>query len=508
MRFLALSFAVTKRMLRDPFTLFFAIIFPAFFVLIFSLAFGKSGPLKNQRIDLAVINRDEGLAVNLGEGPDTLRLGRVLVDVLRSASYSEATGGQGVESDSVTLSAASGALAGADSLAPTRAMPKDPIFGIADTVDEKRAVERVVSGDLDAVLIIPAGFTRAAMAEAMGDAMGKIFVGAMDSFSGRAGGVFPRKPTTADIQRMIDDISERMEGSAKRSEVSLDSFSMPSGRAEPVTLSLAGDPSRLGFSLASGILRNVLDEFLKKVAERTLEEAREFVPFDVGPRYKDLVSFESSSVEVEKRTVFDHQVPGIIVFALLMLVTLVAVTLALDVTQGHMDRLKLTRMTALDYFTGNMLPWLLLSIVQLALLFGVAKVLGFHNRGSVVSGTGIVLLGSLSSIALAFIIAGLAKNERQASAAGTLIAVPVSFLSGAFFPVGDIVIIQDFFGKPLGLAGLSPWTHCAKALAGVLTYGKDVSEVFWYIVMQVVLTVLLLLIGTYLFSRRRLSAQN
>lgn len=288
----------------------------------------------------------------------------------------------------------------------------------------------------------------------------------------------------------------------------MDSLSLPSRKAPPVALTLAGDPSNLGFSLTSGVIKNVLDEFLKRVSRRSLEEAKEFVPLDLGPARKELVSLENSSVAVETRTVFDYQVPGIIVFALLMIVSLVSVTLMLDLTQGHLERLKLTRMSALDYFLGNTLPWVLLSVLQLVLLFGAAKLLGYHNMGSMFAGVGLVILGSLSSISLALILASLAKNEKQASAIATMIAVPLSFLSGAFFPVRDVVIVKDFFGQPLGLTGLSPWTHTTKALVGVLTFGKGFSEVQWHVMMQIGLTILLFLAGIVLFSRRRLSAQR
>ena len=529
MRFLPLSFTVAKRMSRDLFTLFFAILFPAFFLFIFSMAFGKTGPMRNQRLDLAVVNHDEGLRMNFGNGPDTLRLGEILVDVLESLSYSSSADWIGPDSSS-------SGLMSLDSLRLAAKKPESAVFVVVDTLRESEALKKVSSGDFDAALIIPAGFTRAAMAMAMEDAMGKIFVGAMDRFSGGvqapggpasargakgtggtasggsaagpAAGAFGRKPTVSEIQKMIDDVSRRLERSEKKSGVPLDSLSLPSRKAAPVALNLAGDPSNLGFTMAGGVIRNVLDEFLKGVSRRSLEEAREFLPVDLGPAGKELVSLENSSVAVETRTVFDYQVPGIIVFALLMLVSLVSVTLMLDLTQGHLERLKLTRMSSLDYFLGNTLPWLLLSLLQLILLFGVAKLLGYHNVGDILAGVGLVILGSLSSISLALIVASLARNEKQASAIATMIAVPLSFLSGAFFPVRDVVILKDFFGHSLGLTDLSPWTHTTKALVGMLTFGKGFSEVQWNVMMQVGLTVLLFAVGVLLFSRRRLTAQR
>jgi ABC-2 type transport system permease protein len=521
MRFLPLSFTVAKRMSRDLFTLFFAILFPAFFVFIFSMAFGKTGPVRNQRLDLAVVNSDEGVVVNLGQGADTLRLGGVLVDVLESLSYS--TSSSWIKSDS-----SSSGLAGLDSLRLPAAEPQNAVFHVVDTLTQSTALEKVSNGDLDAALIVPAGFTKAAVAEGMDEAMGKIFLAAVDKLSGaepagrsdagagKTGGgetvtgerLFARKPTTWEIQNMIDGVSRGLASRKKKAGTPLDSLSLPSRKASPVALTLAGDPSNLGFSLASGVLKNVLDELLKRVSQRSLAEARELLPLDLGPAGKELVSLETSSVAVESRTVFDYQVPGIIVFALLMIVTLVTVTLMLDLTQGHLERLKLTRMSAVDYFLGNVIPWVVLSMLQLVFLFGVAKLLGFHNKGNMFAGMGLVILGSLSSVSLALILASLAKNEKQASAIATMIAVPVSFLSGAFFPVRDVIIAENFLGQPFGLTDLSPWTHTSKALVAVLTFGRSFSEIQWHVWMQIAITILLFAAGVLLFSRRRLSAQH
>ncbi|MCX5801778.1 MAG: ABC transporter permease [Candidatus Eisenbacteria bacterium] len=504
MRALSIALTIVKRMKRDFFTPFFAIIFPAFFLFVFAMAFGRSGPLGNQRFDIAVINRDEGVTANFGAGLDTLRLGAILLDVLESLSYSPSS--NWIRSDS-TLAP----LLDADSLRARERTPsskrstENAVFNVADTLTEETAVKKVSSGDLDAVLIIPLGFSKAAMATAMENVMEKMFSGAVDKLSSADSGLFRQKPTASDIQEMIDGISRKIAEKQKKGGVSLSSVSLPSRKAPPVALILAGDPSRLSFSMASVVVNGVVDEFLKKISQTSLERAMDFSPIEITPP-RELVSLKSSNIAVEGRTFFDYQVPGVIVFALLMLVSLMAVNFSSDAAHGHLERLRLTRMSAFDYFLGNMMPWAILAIVQLFLLFGAGRLLGYHGRGNILSAIGIVVLTSLSSISLALIIASVAKNEKQASAVSTLIAVPLSFLSGAFFPIGDVVIAKNVFGKPFGIMELSPWTHGTKALVGVLTFGKSAHEVLWHVAWQVALTFVLFLIGISLFSKRRLEA--
>ena len=507
MRAISLATTIFRRMTRDFLTLFFAIIFPAFFLFIFAAAFGRSGPLKNQRLDIAVINRDEGVVADFGAGPDTIRLGATLLDVLESLSYSPSSDWLRPDSSVTPLLTPDSLRVSKKTSAPKRST-ENAIFSVVDSLTEEGAIKKVSSGDLDAVLVIPPGFSKATMAMAMQNVMEKMLSGAVDKFSSANSGVFSQKPTVSDIQKMIDDVSRKIEKKQRgtgKAGVSISSLSLPSRKAPPVTLVIAGDPSSLSFSMASGILNSVLEQFLKKVSETSLKKARNFSPLEIAAP-EDLVSLKSSNIAVRSRTVFDYQVPGIIVFALLMLVALIAVTFASDSVHGHLERLRLTRMSVFDYFAGNMLPWAALSIVQLFLLFGAGRLLGYHGKGNILSAIGIVVLTSLSSISLALIIASIAKNEKQASAVSTLISVPVSFLSGAFFPIGDVVIVKNFLGKPFGLMELSPWTHAAKALTGILTFGKSVHEVLWYVAWQATLTFILFMVGMILFSRRRLAA--
>jgi len=503
MRALSISSTVFKRMTREFITLFFAIIFPAFFLFIFAMAFGRSGPLKNQKLDIAVMNRDEGVVANFGAGPDTLRLGVILLDVLGSLSYSPSSNWMKPDSSMAPLLDADSLRVAGRTQGPRRSS-ENAVFSVVDTLTEERALKRIASGDLDAALMIPAGFSKATMAMAMQNVMEKMFTGAVDRLSGADSGVFKQKPTVSDIQKMVDDISKKVEKKQKEAGVSLNSISLPSRKAPPVTLMLAGDPSRLSFSMASVVVNSVLEQFLKRVSETSLKKAMDLSPIEIAPP-QELISIRSSNIAVQGRTVFDYQVPGVIVFALLMLVSLVAINFTLDSTHGHLERLRLTRMSVFDYFLGNMLPWAALSIAQLFLLFGIGRLLGYHGRGNIFSAIGIVALTSLSSISLALIIASLARNEKQASAISTLIAVPVSFLSGAFFPIGDVVIVKNLFGRPFGIMELSPWTHGTKALTGVMTFGKSAHEVLWYVAWQVALTFILFLIGIILFSKRRLA---
>ena len=117
------------------------------------------------------------------------------------------------------------------------------------------------------------------------------------------------------------------------------------------------------------------------------------------------------------------------------------------------------------------------------------------------------VIGGIASISLAMIIASFAKNDRQAANLGTLIAVPVSFLAGAFFQLPQ-ASIGTFMGQSFQIYDILPWTHTIDALRTVLTYGGGWNDISYQVGLSVLLTIILFIIGVALFSRTSLRAES
>ena len=107
----------------------------------------------------------------------------------------------------------------------------------------------------------------------------------------------------------------------------------------------------------------------------------------------------------------------------------------------------------------------------------------------------------LSGGALAMIIIGLVKNKRAANFAVTLIVMPQMFLSGAIIP------INNSSGALLVLNRIMPMTYCLDLVRAVVYRGSPEYDrvVMFNPVVNfaaiAVLTVICLVIGTYLFAR-------
>jgi ABC-2 type transport system permease protein len=201
----------------------------------------------------------------------------------------------------------------------------------------------------------------------------------------------------------------------------------------------------------------------------------------------------------ESFTAFDYLAPGMMVFAILMLATSVATILTREVESGTLRRLKLSKMTSFDFLFGGLLPWSLVAAAQVLILFAVAIGIGFHWQGGII--------GGIASISLGMIIASFARSPPQAGQLGTLVAVPLTFMVGAFFQLPQMVI-GSFMGQQIQVYDILPWYHVANALRYVLTYTVSWDTIMYQIVWAVVLSAILFVIGVFLFSRNRLRPDN
>ncbi len=204
----------------------------------------------------------------------------------------------------------------------------------------------------------------------------------------------------------------------------------------------------------------------------------------------------AGQVGAEGEPVYDYLVPGMVVFALLLLMVGVAGSLSREVEKGTLSRLKLSLMSSFDLLLGVLMVWTLIAVAQVLILFGMATLLGFHWTGGGVNMLLSILIGVISgiaSVALGLIIATFSKSEGQSSSIGALVAVPLAFLIGAFMPMKTEMVTRFL-----------PWGQAASSLRTLLNQGGQIGDVLPNIGIMALETVIIFVIGVILFSRIRL----
>jgi ABC-2 type transport system permease protein len=106
-----------------------------------------------------------------------------------------------------------------------------------------------------------------------------------------------------------------------------------------------------------------------------------------------------------------------------------------DKKAGYLRRLRATPLTAPQLLLGTALIYLLIGLLSIALMIVVGIwMFGFQMKGDWVTFTIFSTLGTLVMLGFGLAIGGWAKNEIQAAPLTQIIALPMMFLSGSFFP--------------------------------------------------------------------------
>ena len=225
---------------------------------------------------------------------------------------------------------------------------------------------------------------------------------------------------------------------------------------EPVALEVLFNEARpreseVGFT----VLRQVLDD----LSFRMTDARRLFViePTPAGDRDVKYIDF---------------LMPGIVAMSIMQMgLFSVAFAFVQLKRQGILRRLLATPMRPASFIFAYVVTRLTVSILQTGVLVGVA-VLFFDVQiaGSVVSLFLLALIGGAVFVSLGFAVSGWAKSEEAAAPIANVIALPMIFLSGVFFPreaMPDVLeTITDYL----------PLTYLADSLRSVSVDGAALTS--------------------------------
>jgi hypothetical protein len=107
------------------------------------------------------------------------------------------------------------------------------------------------------------------------------------------------------------------------------------------------------------------------------------------------------------RTEFDHVVPGVIIFAILLLVAQTAMLVVGEHRSGTLLRYQLSGAGTGALFAGISLAQMSIAALQVPLMTAVALLMGFHAVGSLAAAIAICMILSLSAVGLGLLVSGL-----------------------------------------------------------------------------------------------------
>lgn len=135
-------------------------------------------------------------------------------------------------------------------------------------------------------------------------------------------------------------------------------------------------------------------------------------------------------------TQFDYVFSGLLGFSLLGAGIFGPVNIFPKLKEkGVLRRYHTTSLRVWQYFLGNVLSNVVVCLLSIATMFVVGlTIFNLNMRGNYLLLGGLVVLGAMMLFGIGLAIGGWAKNERQAAPLGQIVAMPMMFLTGAFFP--------------------------------------------------------------------------
>jgi ABC-2 type transport system permease protein len=262
--------------------------------------------------------------------------------------------------------------------------------------------------------------------------------------------------------------------------------------SRPMTthITLVGDLTNPYYAVAAVMAATAVDEYAMAVTGETRV---------VG--YEEIALGASAA-----RTEFELYVPGLLIFAVVMLVFPAAMDAAREVESGTLRRLQLTRMTSFDFLLGISVVQTLVGVASVLLAFATATALGFRSLGPLWVAILVGALSALSVVGVGLIVAALSRTVTEAFVIANFPLIILMFFSGAIFPIPGIPLFT-LAGRRIGLYDFVPLTHGVGALNKVLVLGAGLGDVAFELGALLILTVVYFIIGMWLFQRRHMRAQ-
>lgn len=260
-------------------------------------------------------------------------------------------------------------------------------------------------------------------------------------------------------------------------------------RSQPIQITFGGDLTNPYYMTASILALSGLETYIQQVTGQ-----------------QPLIQYHEQPLGGSAaRTEFEFYVPGVLVFAIIMLIFMASMSAAHEVEAGTLQRLRLTPLKSFELLSGMSAVLILVGVAAELLALLTAVALGFRSQGPLWVAILVGVVTSLSVVGVGLIVACFSRTVTQAFLIANFPLGLFMFFSGAIFPIPKVILF-DIAGHEFGLADVLPPTHGVAALNKVFTLGAGFNDVAFELGMLTALSVVYFIVGAWLFQRRQMTA--
>lgn len=303
-------------------------------------------------------------------------------------------------------------------------------------------------------------------------------------FGGIFGGNSSITFRTSLINNADNEFSKQFVAGLKESDLfeisSADSFEKSKqkmGRGEyDVILEIPNDFGELKSGVPTGQIKAYYDESDQQLQQAFGSVMNEILD-EINGRYISLdkpLSLDAQPVQTANLSQFDYLLSGIIGFSIMsMAIFGMANGFPADKKAGYLRRLKATPLRAWQLVAATALQYLVIGLLSVSSIVVVGILaFDFHMRGDWISFLIFTIFSIISMFGFGLAIGGWAKNENQAAPISQLVAIPMMFLSGVFFPR---FLMPEFIQE---IAGYLPLSPIIDGLRLIMTEAKTIIDVW------------------------------
>ncbi len=197
---------------------------------------------------------------------------------------------------------------------------------------------------------------------------------------------------------------------------------------------------------------------------------------------------------------FDAYVPGMMVFAILLIIPQTAMLIGRERRKGTHKRLDLSLLRPAEWLGGLSLSQMAVAVLQVGLMFAAALALGFQNHGSLPAAMAIGAALAFGSVGIGLLLGCFMKTDTDALNTGSAVSMLQVFFSGSFFAM-PMPAIFSLWDHPITAFDVIPATHGMIALQQILSGGATLEQVWFRSAAVAVLSVAYFWIGVAVYRR-------
>lgn len=266
----------------------------------------------------------------------------------------------------------------------------------------------------------------------------------------------------------------------------------------------------LGVYIPPDFDRRVVDK--RRVAAHLLVDAVDPTVLGVANQLRNMpVKFDSTVLPEERAAAFEVRpyfnperrsavfvIPGLIgIILTLTMMLFTAVAVVREREHGNLELLINTPVSTAELMVGKIVPYILIGIVQLALIVAVGSLLfDVPVRGSIVD---LYLAASVfiaANLALGLFVSTVVKTQFQAIQATIFFLMPSILLSGFVFSFDGMPRVVRYIGEVL------PTTHFIRLTRGIMLRDAPLGDMSQELLALAVFALLAMVAATFRFSKR------